>query len=496
MNFIQAKNQILSLWRHGDSAYEKIKKEDYKQMYFAVFSQRYSGNDEWKNAIGKFLIRGAIAFDRFGEPRPNVVNEECYNMFCCFLSSLQKLDGKHFERTAFFHLERIQWDIYSKCSLNPCDENIKEFLERREEETENISLSDENKIVVENINKKKEEIISLINNIRGGSIRTKIHTTLPYKLTNTNATIRIEVDGIEVEVGISNHSQGSSLPMVNIAEGSTMSTTGPSKWTTTTCELDIEAHCLINGLQECPMVTLMEKDQERYWTVAFDFTYRVISAIWSYFQQHEKVDGSWPPLPNDIQYIHYHVYAGNKEYDGELSTNPALIYHVSSLKKEPKHYEIGKPEMLFWSIYTFMLAKLYAESGQLKEALFWLNVSTEALVEEFVQRIALSKEMLMEIEGDEHKFDTAEEILSEQFPDMKGKVKWPETIIHTSVFTKLKRALKISGMTVNQKDILKKYSQINAKRNNLFHGGSAEITIYDIEKAFDAYIELKECLQE
>ena len=89
MNFIQAKNQILSLWREGDTAYEKIKKEDYKQMYFAVFSQRYSGNDEWKNAIGKFLIRGAIAFDRFGEPRPNVVNEECYNMFCCFLSSLQ-----------------------------------------------------------------------------------------------------------------------------------------------------------------------------------------------------------------------------------------------------------------------------------------------------------------------------------------------------------------------------------------------------------------------
>ena len=114
-------------------------------------------------------------------------------------------------------------------------------------------------------------------------------------------------------------------------------------------------------------------------------------------------------------------------------------------------------------------------------------MSVEALVEEFVQRIASTKELLAEIEGDEHKFDTAEEILVEQFPEMKGKVNWPNTVIHTSVFTKFKRALKISGKTISQKEVLKKYSQVNAKRNALFHGGNAEIDVDDVEKAFDAY---------
>ena len=42
------------------------------------------------------------------------------------------------------------------------------------------------------------------------------------------------------------------------------------------------------------------------------------------------------------------------------------------------------------------------------------------------------------------KFNTAEEILTEQFPEMKGKVQWPKTVIHTSVFIKLKRAVKMS----------------------------------------------------
>ena len=141
-----------------------------------------------------------------------------------------------------------------------------------------------------------------------------------------------------------------------------------------------------------------------------------------------------------------------------------------------------------------MFAKVYAESGQLKESIFWLNVSVEALVEEFIQRVATTQKMLEEIEGDEHKFDTAEAILAEQFPEMKGKVKWPDVVIHTSVFTKLKRAVKLSGVAIKEKDVTKKYSQVNAKRNALFHGRETDISVDDVEKAFAAYGWLKERL--
>ena len=156
-------------------------------------------------------------------------------------------------------------------------------------------------------------------------------------------------------------------------------------------------------------------------------------------------------------------------------------------------YEIND-SLPSWSAYTHQFAKVYAKSGQLKESIFWLNVSVEALVEEFIQKTATGKETLAEIEGDEYKFNTAEEILAEQFPEMKGKVQWPKTVIHTSVFIKLKRAVKMSDKAYLLKDVMKKYSIVNSNRNALFHGKSVDINVNTVEKAFGAYDWLKEKL--
>lgn len=488
MDSIQAKNKIIELWKDGNSAYEKVNQEEYKQLYYAVLPNLNRGSREWQMALGKFLIYGAFSFDRFVGFRPKVVNEEQYNMFCRFLNTLQKMDGKYMGRTACLHLQKIKWDIYKECSLKPYDEEQKEVLATCEKKVIGVSVPNDDENVANHIAKEKEDLQELIESIKSRTIRTAIHTALPYKLTATDAEIILMVDGVDVVVKTKHHSQGCSIPIAQIAEGSTMTTSGPSKWTTTTCELIIEANCLTDILEERPKVILRKgEDDGGYWTSLFDFTFKVAYSIWTYAQQHGEVTGTWPPLPNDIHFIDCRIYAGDKEYDYESSTNPALVYHFTSLKKPTEVIEIGERQKLEWSVYAYMFAKTYAESGQLKEAVFWLNVSVEALVEEFIQQIATTKEVLAEIEGDEHKFDTAEEILAEQFSEMKGKVKWPNTVIHTSVFTKLKRALKHSGSTVNQKEVIKKYSQVNAKRNTLFHGGEAEIDVNDVEKAFGAY---------
>lgn len=498
MDYYQAKNKILALWKNDKEgkAYEGVKKEEYKQMYFAILPHLYSGNREWQNASGTFLLRGALAYDRFLTPRPQIVDEELYVNFCRFLTALQKMDGEHFERTAFLHLEKLKWDIYRECSMTPYDSEMEIFLAQSKKDVEKIVLTRGEERIIANIEKAKEDLICLIDGIRNGKVKTKIHTTLPFKLTNSDKRIRMNIDGVAVVVCLTHHSQGSSLPIARIAEGSTMTTTGPSKWTTTTCELDIEASCLIDFLEERPRVTLRnDKEGNGYWTTVFDFTFRVVTTIWSFFQKYEEVSGTWPPLPNDIHYINCHIFVDDKECDGEFTTNPALIYHVTPLKKDTDDYDISENCETRWSDYAYMFAKLYSQTGQFKEAIFWINVSTEALVEEFIRQVATSKEMLAEIDGEEHKFDTAEEILCNQFPEMKGKVKWPNIVIHTSVFTKLKRAIKMSKLSIFQNDIIKKYQQINAKRNGLFHGNNIEIDVEDVEKAFVAYAWLKEKLR-
>lgn len=488
MDYIQAKNKIIAIWQDGDLTYKKINQEEYKKLYYAVRSHLKGGSRDWRMALGNFLLHGAISYDRFVELRPKVVNEMQYDMFCSFLNTLQKMDGNYMGRTAFFHLEKIKWDIYKECSLKPYNEEQEEFLTQCEKKVFGVSIPNEDENVANHIKKHKEDLLELIEIIKGGSIRTAIRTTLPYRLTATDSVIKLMVDGVDVDVKTKHYSQGCSIPIAQVADGSTMTTTGPSKWTTTTCELIIEAHCLIDALEEQPKVILRGgEDDGGYWNSLFDFTFKVAYSIWRHVQQQGDVTGAWPPLPNDIHYIDCRIFAGDKNYDNEFSTNPSLVYHFTSLKKPTALIKIEERQKIQWSNYAYMFAKIYAESGQLKEAIFWLNVSVESLVEEFIQQIATTKEILFEIEGNEHKFDTAEEILAEQFPEMKGKVKWPNTIIHTSVFTKLKRALKYSGLTVNQKEVIKKYSQVNAKRNLLFHGGVTRIDVNDVEKAFGAY---------
>lgn len=493
MNDIQARNRILAIYREKGNAYDKVKKDEYKQLYYAILKHIKTANKELKLAIGEFLCQGAFTFDRFVGPRQEFVDKEQYDMFCRFLNTLQELDGNYFGRTYFFHLEKILWDIFSKCTLLTYDGEMEFFLYECEEKIKNLPLSKIEETVANNLKQKAAKLGLIIDNIRYGQVKTKIHTTLPYKLTDTDATVILKVDGVNVEISIRNHSQGSTLPGTNIAEDSTLNISLPSRWTTTTCELDIIADCLIDGLELKPNMILQKKEDSRYWIASYDFTYKVVSALWMYLLQQEDKSGSWPPLPTDIHYLDFRVIIGDNEYEHECRTNPSLVYHVTSLKKRPKNYTF-LDELPNWSTYTFQFANVYAKSGQLKEAIFWLNVSVEALVEEFIQTTATTKELLNEIEGEEHKFETAEEILAEQFPDMAGKVKWPNTVIYTSVFTKLKRTLKMSRISCIQKEVLKKYSQVNAKRNALFHGGCVEISIEDVQKAFTAYDWLKDKL--
>ena len=489
---IQAKNRILNLYKEGSSSYEKVKREEYRQLFYAIRPYITSNNKEWNMAVGEFLYNGALSFNRFIGLRPNYIDDDMYSMFCEFLASLQSLDGKYQGRTFFFHLGKNKWKIFRECNLLPYDEDMKTLLDECEEEINKLRFPTENKLVCKNLENQKEEIIGLINDIRSGLIKTRIHTTLPFILTNTKASVNLKVNGVNVKAKISNHSQGSSLPRTEVAEGSTMTTSAPSKWTTTTCEIDIEADCLMDGLELKPNVILQNKEDNRYWTADYDFTYQVISTIWMYIQQQEDISGTWPPLPTDIHYISYQV-SGSQIYDKMTTTNPALVYCFRGLNKPTQHYEIND-SLPSWSAYTHQFAKVYAKSGQLKESIFWLNVSVEALVEEFIQKTATSKETLAEIEGDEYKFNTAEEILAEQFPEMKGKVQWPQTVIHTSVFIKLKRAVKMSDKACLLKDVMKKYSIVNSNRNALFHGKSVEIKVETVAKAFGAYDWLKENL--
>lgn len=229
MDYIQAKNKIMALWKEGGMTYEKVRQKEYTQMYYAVLPYLKDRNQEWQRAVGNFMMYGAMSYDRFAGQRPKVAEEEQYEMFCRFLNTLQKKDGGYMGRTAFFHLHKIQWDIYRECSLMPYDDEQEAFLAQCENMVKEIEIPQEDANVARHLEQLKGDVLGLIESIRGGEIRTSIRTKLPYKMTNTDAEIHLVVDGIEVEVKAKHQSQGSTIPIAKVVEGSTMTTTGPSK---------------------------------------------------------------------------------------------------------------------------------------------------------------------------------------------------------------------------------------------------------------------------
>ena len=208
---IKAKNRILTLYKEGSDSYNKLKKEECKQLLYAIRPYIISDNMEWSNAVGQFLCYGTWAFARFIGIRPQIVDNDTYNTFCEFLSTLQKLDGKFYGRTYFFHLEKVKWQIFMECSLLPYDEEMEVFLSKCEEELDKLILPEGPN--VEKMKMNREEVIALINDIRKEKIQTKIHTTLPFKITNTDSTIILNVKGININARICNHSQGSIYPV-------------------------------------------------------------------------------------------------------------------------------------------------------------------------------------------------------------------------------------------------------------------------------------------
>lgn len=48
MDYILAKNKVIALWKEGGIAYERVKQEEYKQMYYAVLPHLKDRGTEWQ----------------------------------------------------------------------------------------------------------------------------------------------------------------------------------------------------------------------------------------------------------------------------------------------------------------------------------------------------------------------------------------------------------------------------------------------------------------
>lgn len=494
MDPIIAKNRVKELFsdfkkNKSTIIYERLKEDEVRQIYYALHSKLPGRDISLNLAFIYFLMSTMLRYNRFGNIRP-IDTDDLFTRYQNMLTCLKRLEPKAHIYSWWHDMNLIRWQVYRKCANKAFNDELNAYIDDRIKALNNIRVNGIEREQSLNIEKTRLQLMEFLNSFKSGMI-TNIKTTLPYKLVQKNSTFHLHVDGVEVDVAIENEIKSSPIQHVQFVPDATLDEMGLSKNSYSQSTLSFVFHCLIDEGVNLDSVSYSDKE-EFSWNYLYDFTYKAIRAIWNHLQSLGDDHVSWPPLPQDIGSIYWSVQSGEKKLDSGCLTNPATGFHISSNKRGVTHYEIPDEKAPLWSDNAYYYARLYAKSGQWEEAIFWINVASEALIDEFLRKISKDSDTYENLTTQENKFQSSEEILSEQYPEMSGKVSWPNTPIQASVYTKLKRALDYLKKDKKEtKKIIGIYSSINKKRNKLFHGSAHDIGKDDIRIVLSSYCQLK-----
>ncbi len=312
--------------------------------------------------------------------------------------------------------------------------------------------------------------------------------TLVIQLTDS----RFTYEGMDSKIQATPNFSKTSVGFVNVDHAATQ--VGPSRWQSGFTEIAFEFSALVDcdAFSE-PLQALIEHDAPiDGWPKCFVLAFKVLQEIAWQLRLNHGGEKSWIPTPSDFEDIEWTIRSSsNPKIEWKRKGSPTALIRAFTPSTEILNLNLGPLEPTKWSVRCRSFAIMYFEIGQTNEAVFWLNVVVEAVFEEgFIEIAEKSGKQNLEVELNSPKafWGQAEDIVIEQFPDMAGKINWPDTEMHISIFTKLKYLYKIVEMKTKLKELTKRYSKIKSHRNDLFHGrASIEATVEDVRFAIACF---------
>ncbi len=440
-------------------------------------------------SIIRFLFSGCIKFDRWTVPTPYVLNPEYRFQFERFLNYLT-LSTEDNTNTARFLADKVKWDLfdllngtsdYDKLNLNSINE-IKSRLESID--------------IPKSTNKLREfeEIFNgcqkIINAVLSKSLKTKITTRLPVIPVITPVKINTQFKGMQLTVFFTPHFVNSGHNFVNVEEGAIAVPLTSSQWQNGHCDINIEIQGLYDpALPEKALIPGQES-QINNWPRVFVDTYEILDSIIWKLRQEENAIGKWILLPNDIASIEWELSTNQDRIDWVLQGPPGSVIQVMPKESAITEIKVNLENKISWHKRCKIISDAFLGTGECNEALFWLNVATEALFEQRALDICNRKQLSFEsLSGGKTYWERADDVIKQQFPELEGKIQWPESAPGVpSWFAKIRYLGKHVNLRASGKEIQAKYSIISKHRNALFHGvKEGKVGLDDTEEALKAY---------
>ena len=494
MQYLKAKKRILDTFIPGAdpvTAGSAIYEEELVSLLNAVSSAIPWSKPAQADALSMFLFAGVTRFDRWFAPTPFVVPPTHHDRFAKFVSAFRRAERKEPTNCRVFELHAIKNDIFRHFDMVPIEAVEASDVHGFRDLAARLSTptSPGKKLEFEN---QRAELLAILDGLGSRTLRTQLRFRVPYVLHKRPLRVDFIWRGIAMQAQIEPKFDSSQETFVRAGDGVELSV-GASRWQAGTSAINLELAALLDGsvyterLQaipgaDCPVIG---------WPQSFTWAFSIFHDLaWTLRAGHDARQ-DWIPAPRDLSDLEQVIKtAGGIEVGWIRKGSPAALHEIFLPSSEPVVVSLGALERLSWSTECRTRANMYLELGDTNEALFWTNVATESLITQRFEEIEIETKrtgLAGSLGSPKEFWAESELILSKQFPEMQGKVKWPSSAIHVSVYGKLKALYRLVPMKTSLDELLSKYRVISGQRNDLFHGtSSARVSVGSVQAASEA----------
>ncbi|WP_156545994.1 hypothetical protein [Cupriavidus sp. D384] len=444
-----------------------------------------------KVAIEMFLFAGARRFDRWTAPTPFVVPPTHHQNFIKFVNAFRKQEGSDTVNCPIFDLHAVRDDIFIFFDKSPLEKIEASATHQFRDRIKRVSqpLTATKKI---EFNQQRNELMGILDGLDDKSLRTELRFRVPYILHREKLQLDFDWHGVMMQATVEPNFSPTNDTFFQPENGAAVSA-GASRWQGGTSQVALTLSCLLDGSARTERLQAMPNAElpSDAWPQSFTWAFSIFHDLFWTLRAKNIGQQNWIPSPRDISDL-TQVFSTAKigKFGLIIKGSPASLYEIFTPSSSPLSINLGKLQRLSWSTECRTRADMYLELGDTNEALFWMNVATEALIAERFTQIEswTQRPGLAESLGSPKEFwADAEAIVTKQFPEMQGRVKWPTTPIHASVFGKLKALYRLVPMSTSCDELITKYRIISGQRNDLFHGKTTErVSVSTIQAAREA----------
>ncbi|MHB8172811.1 MAG: hypothetical protein ACYDG6_15000 [Thermincolia bacterium] len=444
-------------------------------------------------SVSMFLYCGCLKFDRWVTPTPYVLVPSNRERLRRFVEALCQSEEDNMN-SARFIADQIKSDIFSLLDRQPFSKVHEIPLGEMVERLQNTKVPN-NHLKKAEFNQIADECLNIISSAEKGTLTTRIQTRLPVTPVTGPCVINTVWNGIQIKVFFRPVFSNPPNSFVEYGGGVAIPLAS-SQWQNGYCEVIIELSALDDFAAGREALAGNPSIEGAFteWPGIFVDTFDILdSVIWK-LRESQQTQGKWILLPSDIAEIKWELTADTITL-GPIIKGPPGVVKVTSPVIDTQELSIDIYPPTKWHMRCRILAENYISTGETNEALFWLNVGTEALFEERVNEIC-NKFFIdpQSLSSSKSYWERAKDVVTAQFPELANKIEWPEAALGVpSWFTRIRYLGKLVDLRYNASEVLKRYSEVNKYRNTLFHGvREGKISMEDTKKALESFIWLED----